>query len=156
MNEQQPAISAETMWENTRRAGMRFDWNIERIAPALHPLGICLPCGDGNVQVATACMYPAGSLAHVVIRASQSKWIVSDEGRAIKELTVTNRKIPDTGAFLRKVFEHAPHYSELTARDGEIFMLGVRTDQILTAVCAVANASVDAVAYGLRRQERHA
>ena len=150
MNEQQPAISAETLWENTRQAQRRFDWNVERIAPALHPLGICLPCGDSNVQVATTCIYPAGSLAHVVIRANGAKWIVSDEGRAVKELAAANRKVSDTGAFLRKIFERARHYGELTARDGEILMLDVQGVQLLAAVCAVASASVEAAAYGMK------
>lgn len=100
---------------------------------------------DGAVLVPTHCLYPSNAAVVVAVRGRSGDSQVSDEGRAIDELTTYNRDISDADRFLQKFVKAAG----LEAKEGKILSPPVSDAQLPAAVSFVANASAQAVAWGL-------
>lgn len=99
----------------------------------------------GSVAVTTACLYPSNSLVTVSVCGGPNGMVVSDEGRAIDELTALNREIEDADKFLRKFCTK----SGLKTERGKIASPIVSHDQLSATVAFVANASAAAVKWGV-------
>ena len=98
------------------------------------------------VVVHTHCLYPDNAIVSVWVRGRESNGFrVSDEGRAIDELTVSNRVIPNADRFLANFC----HRSGLRARQGQIVSPAADFHGLVSAILSVANASAEAVRRGL-------
>ncbi len=105
------------------------------------------------VVVQTHCMYPDNALVAVYVRGGpNSGFQVSDEGRAIDELTVSNKLIPNVKRFLTPICEMG---GLKVADDGRIVSRRVGLDNLVSAVLFVANASAEAVRKGLSVLKHH-
>ena len=102
---------------------------------------------DDAVSVTTSCLYPSNSLVTVFIRGGPNGAVVSDDGRAIDELTALNRDIPNADKFLRKFCVK----TGLEAKNGKIFSPMIFGGQLPAAVVFVANASAAAVSWGVNK-----
>ncbi len=104
------------------------------------------------VVVQTHCMYPDNALVAVYVRGGpNSGYLVSDEGRAIDELTISNKVIPDVGRFLAPFCQ----IGGLRSEKGRIISSRVGLDQLVSAVLFVANASAEVVRRGLSTLKSH-
>ena len=101
----------------------------------------------GAVAVTTPCLYPSNAMVTVFVRGGPNGAIVSDDGRAIDELTVLNREISDVDRFLSRVCWR----SGMNARNGKIYSPRIEWRQLPAAIAFVAQASATAVTIGLQR-----
>ena len=102
---------------------------------------------DGAVAVTTPCLYPSNAMVTVFVRGGANGAIVSDDGRAIDELTVLNREISGVDRFLSRVCWR----SGMNAKNGKIFSPRIEWRQLPAAIAFVAQASATAVTVGLQR-----
>ena len=100
----------------------------------------------GVVAVPTACLYPSNAVVTVYVRGgSEYGAVVSDEGRAVDELTACNREIPDADRFLLRFCRRGG----LRAKNGKITSPKVEAGQLAASIAFVANASAAAATGGL-------
>lgn len=98
----------------------------------------CHELEDGAVVINTHCMYPSNGAVQIVIRGTQSGYLVTDDGGAIREAIAA-------GAALSKSTQMS--YSSITGKQGLSFYNGavsapsVPLDAVPAAVMLVANAS---------------
>lgn len=98
------------------------------------------------LAVHTHCLYPDNSVVTVLVRGSPTYgFMVSDEGRAIDELTAYNREIRNVDRFLAKFC----HREGLKAERGTIRSKRIAATNLASAISFVANASARAVYKGL-------
>jgi hypothetical protein len=114
------------------------------VSEALAPLAT-LRERDGIITVPTHCLYPSHAVVNVYVRGGANGAVVSDEGRAIDELTSHNRDIANPDRFLQKFCRRAG----LNAKNGKIVSPPVEPHQLAASVMFVANASASAVSWGL-------
>ena len=106
----------------------------------------------GSVAVYTHCLYPDNAVVTVWVRGGpEYGFVVSDEGRAIDELTAYNREILNPDRFLIRFCRR----EGLSAKDGKIHSPRVPTDSLASAISFVANASAHAVMRGLETLRIH-
>ena len=118
---------------------------VEYVAEALAPYST-FEQRHGGIAVLTSCLYPSNEAVTVYVRGGpQMGVIVSDEGRAIDELTACNRDILNADRFLTRFCRR----SDLVAENGKIRSKRLSTDQLVAAVAFVANTSALAVSRGL-------
>ena len=97
------------------------------------------------VVVQTHCLYPDNAVVAVWVRGTpEYGFIASDEGRAIDELTVCNKTIPNVDRFLARFCQRGG----LSAKKGNIVSSRVGMKGLVSAILFVANASSEAVAKG--------
>lgn len=116
----------------------------EVVRGALEPFGACIE-RDGVIAVRTQCLYPSNAPVVVYVRGSSESAMVSDDGGAIDELTSYNRIITNPDAFLRRFCRRSGLKSEM----GKIHTSLVGVDQLAASILFVANASAEAVTWGL-------
>lgn len=98
------------------------------------------------LAVHTHCLYPDNSVVTVLVRGGPGYgFMVSDDGRAVDELTAHNREVPNANRFLSRFCRR----EGLTAENGEIRSGRVDATGLASAVSFVANASARAVYRGL-------
>lgn len=97
-----------------------------------------------RIAVPTHCLYPSNAGVTVFVSGGPNGAIVSDDGGAIDELSTHNRMVPDPDRFLRRFCRPAGLKSER----GKIYSPAVVSDQLISAVILVANASAMAAHYG--------
>lgn len=101
----------------------------------------------GTVAVPTSCLYPSNAAVTVYVRGgSKFGAIVSDEGRAVDELTACNREILDADRFLSRFCRRGG----LRAKNGKITSPRVGVEQLAASIAFVANASAEAATWGLQ------
>lgn len=99
-----------------------------------------------SVVVHTHCLYPDNAVVTVWVKGGpEYGFVVSDEGRAIDELTACNREILHPDRFLRRFCRR----EGLSAKNGQIFSPRVPIDSLASTVSFVANASAHAVVKGM-------
>lgn len=117
----------------------------EYVSEALAPLST-FEERHGAVAVRTSCLYPSNAAVTVYVRGGPIMGaIVSDDGRAIDELTACNRDIQHADKFLSPFCRRAG----LVAENGKIRSPRIEAHQLASAVAFVANASANAVSRGL-------
>ncbi len=101
---------------------------------------------QGSVAVHTHCLYPDNTVVTVWVKGGpEYGFVVSDEGRAIDELTAYNREIHNPDRFLLRFCRR----EGLSVKDGKIHSPRVPMDGLASAVSFVATASANAVTRGL-------
>ena len=100
---------------------------------------------NGAVAVTTSCLYPSNAMVTVYVRGGPNGAVVSDDGRAIDELTALNRDVKNADKFLSRFCNR----SGLKAENGKITSARVSAQQLPASIVFVANASAAAVAWGV-------
>ena len=100
---------------------------------------------EDAVAVPTACMYPTNAWVTVYVRGGPNGAVVSDDGQAIEELTVQNREIHNPDRFLQRFCKRAG----LEVKSGTINSPRIAGSQLPAAIAFVANASAEAVFWGM-------
>ena len=100
---------------------------------------------NGAVAVTTSCLYPSNAMVTVYVRGGPNGAVVSDDGRAIDELTALNRDITNVDKFLSRFCNR----SGLKAENGKITSARVSAQQLPASIVLVANASAAAVVWGV-------
>ena len=101
----------------------------------------------GAVAVTTSCLYPSNAMVTVFVRGGPNGAIVSDDGRAIDELTALNREIPNADKFLYRFCRQ----TGLKAQKGRIVSPKITGNQLVATIAFVANASASAAAWGVEK-----
>lgn len=99
---------------------------------------------DERVSIPTHCLYPSNTAVTVYVSGGPTGAQVSDEGRAVDELSTHNRFVQDPDRFLRRFCRPAG----LSSEKGKIYSPIVPQGQLAAAVLHVANASAAAVHWG--------
>lgn len=111
---------------------------------ALAPFSMFAEC-NGAVAVTTSCLYPSNAMVTVYVRGGPNGAVVSDDGRAIDELTALNRDIQNADKFLSRFCNRLG----LRAQNGKISSPRVSAQQLPASIVLVANASAAAVTWGI-------
>ncbi|MBY0408498.1 MAG: hypothetical protein K2Q01_12470 [Rickettsiales bacterium] len=96
---------------------------------------------DNAVQISTHCLYPSNSTVNVTVRKHFDSYVVSDDGKAIKEVEGCGLKI-DTK--IDKRLKHVVKQQGLFVKDGAIFSPQVPSEALPAVILLVANASKEA------------
>jgi len=97
---------------------------------------------EDGVRVTTHCLYPSNDLVTLIVRWRDTEFVVSDEGRAVQEISAT--RIPMSDRQIRALVKH----QGLNVQGGAIYSPRVGPDAVAAAILLVANASKEVADWG--------
>lgn len=108
----------------------------EQIFIGMQRLRQQIDIADG-VLVSTDCLYPSNSVVQVSVRAAGDRYLVSDEGSALREVSVAGADSGKTSAH----FAHLVKKQGLELEHGVVRSPFISLEQVPLAIVLVANAS---------------
>lgn len=118
--------------------------SINQMATQLSELTVLTATEDG-VRVSTQCLYPSNGCVAVTVRGSGDRFVITDDGGALSEISSAGLAQRPTDRQVRSVVQQ----QGLKVQNGAIYSPPVPLDAVAMAILLVANAAKEVADWGL-------